>query len=343
MPQISVIIPVYNGENTISKTIASVLAQTFTDLEIIVINDGSSDRTAKVVQQITDPRVSIYDYPNGGPATSRNRGIIKSQGEYLSFIDGDDLWTQDKLEIQYQALQDYPQAAVAYSGTDWIDEQGIFLRHASAPGPSGNIYAYALLYNLFGSGSNFLVRREALFAIRASVEDFNSFFDEFTKPSEDWDLCIRLAEKYEFIAVSQVQILYRRSLNSLSSQLVQQERGTLRALKKAFNQAPANLQYLRRPSLTNIYRYISYKSLEGVPSSQRGWQGLKLLIKMLFSDITPIRQKVTWKVLTRILMMLFFPAKLQLIILSKFPALSKIEHFLSYTYIHIYRDRKEHL
>ncbi len=335
MPQISIIIPAYNSEKTIRETINSVLAQTFSDLEIIVINDGSSDQTIEVVQQISDPRISIYSYPNGGPATSRNRGILKSQGAYLSFIDADDLWTPDKLEIQYQALLNNPQAAVAYSGTDWIDEQGNFLRHASAPGPSGNIYAQALLYHLFGSGSNFLVRREALFAIQESAQDTNSFFDEFTKPSEDWDMCIRLAQKYEFIAIPQVQILYRRSINSLSSQLTQQERGTTRTLKKAFSQAPDSLQYLKQPSLTNIYRYITYKSLEGIPTHYQGWQGLKVLTKMLVYDISPIKQKVTWKIFTRILMMLFLPHKLQLLILSKFPALLKVEHFLSYTNIHI--------
>lgn len=335
MPQISVIIPAYNSEKTIRETIDSVLTQTFRDLEIIVINDGSSDRTVEVVQQISDPRISLYSYANGGPATSRNRGIIKSQGAYLSFIDADDLWTPDKLEIQYQALINNPQAAVAYSGTDWIDEQGNFLRHASAPGPSGHVYAQALLYHLFGSGSNFLVSREALFSIQESNQDHNSFFDEFTKPSEDWDICIRLAKKYQFIAIPQVQILYRRSLNSLSSQLTQQEQGTTRTLKKAFDRAPADLQYLKRPSLTNIYRYITYKSLEGIPSHYRGWQGLKVLLKMLVSDISPIKQKVTWKILARVLMMLLLPRKLQLLILNKFPALLKVEHFLSYTNIHI--------
>lgn len=335
MPQISIIIPAYNSEKTIRETINSVLAQTFSDLEIIIINDGSSDRTVEVIQEISDPRITIYSYPNGGPATSRNRGIKKSQGEYLSFIDGDDLWVPDKLEIQYQALQNNSQAAVAYSGTDWIDERGNFLRHASAPGPSGNIYAYALLYNLFGSGSNFLARREALFTVQESDQDTHSFFDEFTKPSEDWDLCIRLAKKYEFIAVPQVQILYRRSLNSLSSQLILQEQGTTRALKKAFSQAPVNLQYLQQSSLTNIYRYLTYKSLEGIPTHQRGWQGLKVFIKLLIFDITPLKQKVTWKILASILIMLFLPNNWRLIILNKFPQLSKIEHFLSYTKTHI--------
>lgn len=335
MAQISVIIPVYNGEKTIIETIRSVLAQTFTDLEVIVINDGSTDRTTEVIGNILDQRVRLYSYTNGGPATSRNRGIQRSQGQYISFIDADDLWTVDKLEIQYQALQDHPHAAVAYSGTDWIDEQGNFLRHASAPGPSGNVYAYALLYNLFGSGSNFLVRREALFSVHESDQDYHSFFDEFTKPSEDWDLCIRLAKRYEFIAVPQVQILYRRSLNSLSSQLVQQEQGTTRTLKKAFSQAPANLQYLQRPSFSNIYRYISYKSLEGISTHRRGWQGLKVFIKMLTYDTTPLKQKVTWKVLARILIMLLLPTKLESLILDKFKQLSKIEHFLSYTKIYL--------
>jgi glycosyltransferase involved in cell wall biosynthesis len=327
MAKISVIIPVYNGERTITETIKSVLAQTFADLEVIVINDGSTDKTIEIVEKILDQRVTLYSYTNGGPATSRNRGIQRSQGQYISFIDADDLWTVDKLATQYQALQDHPQAAVAYSGTDWIDEQGNFLRHASAPGPSGDIYAYALLYNLFGSGSNFLVRREALLDVGG--------FDEETKPSEDWDLCLRLGAKYEFIALPQVHILYRRSLNSLSSQLVQQERGTTRTLRKAFSQAPANLQYLQRPSFSNIYRYISYKSLEGVSTHRRGWQGLKVFMKMLTYDITPLKQKVTWKVLARILMMLLLPAKLESLILGKFKQLSKIEHFLSYTKIHL--------
>jgi len=335
MPQISVIIPAYNCEKTIQETIASVLNQTFSDLEIIVINDGSSDRTLEVIQQICDPRITVYSYPNSGPATSRNRGILKAQGNYLSFLDGDDLWTQDKLIGQYQALQDFPTAAVAYSGTDWIDAQGSFLHHASALNPSGNVYAYALLYNLFGSGSNFLVRREALWAVQESDQESNCFFDEFTKPSEDWDLCIRLAKKYEFIYINSVQILYRRSLNSLSSQLDQQEQGTTRALRKAFSHAPENLQYLKRSSLTNIYRYITYKSLEGFPTYQRGWQGLKVLIKLLAYDLTSLKQKVTWKVLARILIMLLLPARWGLFLLNKFKALAKVDHFLSYTKIHL--------
>src|SRR3712207_3352824 len=114
MPLISVIIPVYNGEKTIQETIESVLNQTFPSFELIVINDGSHDSTLDIVSSIKDPRIKVFSYPNAGLSASRNRGISVACGEYVSFIDADDLWTPDKLEAQYKALQANPQAAVAY-------------------------------------------------------------------------------------------------------------------------------------------------------------------------------------------------------------------------------------
>src|SRR4028119_812278 len=112
MSLISVIIPVYNGEKTIQETIESVLNQTFTDFELIVINDGSQDATLEIVERIQDSRLKVLSYPNAGQAASRNRGLSHASGEYISFIDADDLWTPDKLEAQLRALQDNPQAAV---------------------------------------------------------------------------------------------------------------------------------------------------------------------------------------------------------------------------------------
>ena len=91
MPLISVIIPVYNGEITIKETIDSVLTQTFLDFELIVINDGSQDLTLKIVSSILDPRLKVFSYPNAGLAATRNRGISHASGEYISFIDADDL------------------------------------------------------------------------------------------------------------------------------------------------------------------------------------------------------------------------------------------------------------
>src|SRR5690242_20728341 len=100
-PQISVIIPVYNGERTILETIASVQQQTFSDFELIVINDGSTDRTLELLNSVEDPRLKILSYSNGGLPVARNRGISHATGEFITFIDADDLWTSDKLEAQY--------------------------------------------------------------------------------------------------------------------------------------------------------------------------------------------------------------------------------------------------
>ena len=128
MAIISVIIPAYNAEKTIRQTIDSVLNQTFQNFEIIVINDGSTDLTLDIVSGINDPRIKILSYPNSGAAVSRNRGFDVTKGEYIALLDADDLWTSDKLESQYNALKSHPQATVAYSWTDYIDQSGQFLQ-----------------------------------------------------------------------------------------------------------------------------------------------------------------------------------------------------------------------
>ena len=326
MPQISVVIPVYNGERTIEETIASVLAQTFTDFELIIINDGSQDNTVEVIQKIiqetADPRIKLYSYSNAGLAASRNRGITKAEGEYISFLDADDLWTKDKLASQYQALQTYPQAAVAYSGTDWIDEAGNFLKHSSPPSISGDIYGVLLLSNIVGSGSNALIKRDVL--------SITGGFDESLKASEDWDFLIRLAAKYQFIRIDAPQILYRQSPNSMSSKLSYQEQETIKVIRKAFRQAPPHLQYLKRISLSNTYIYLTYKSTEGFPSYQQGIKGLELFFKLLVNYPTILRYSVTWQILIRIFMVMFLSNKKIQRILNRFPSLQRVHYFLNH-------------
>ena len=329
MPQISVVIPVYNGEKTIEESIASVLAQTFTDFELIIINDGSQDNTPKIVQQIiqetADLRIKLYSYTNGGLATSRNRGIAKAQGEYISFLDADDLWTKEKLASQYHALQTHPQAVVAYSGTNWIDEFGNVIKHASPPSFSGNIYNVLLLFNLVGSGSNIITKREALLKV--------GNFDESLKASEDWDLLIRLSAKYEFIGVDSPQILYRQSPSSMSSRLNYQEQETIKVIRKAFRQAPPQLQYLKKISLANTYIYLTYKCIGGLPSFWQGLRGLQLFIKLLINYPTILKYRTAQKVLMRICLMIFLSPKQIEKLLYKFPRLNQLDDFLHYTRI----------
>ena len=269
MPLISVVIPVYNGEKTIAETIESVLNQSFSNFEIVVINDGSQDSTLDVIASIQDPRIKIFSYPNAGLSASRNRGISQSSGEFIAFLDADDLWTPDKLEAQLTALQENPNAAVAYSWTDFIDETSQFLK----PGPhftiSGDVYAELLRGNFLANGSNPLIRRQALIKVGS--------FDVSFSGVADWELYLRLATHYHFVAVPSPQILYRLSANSMSTNLFKQEADSIQFIEQAYAQAPESLQHLKKECFGFLYQYLIYKALEGSPGRQKGLKAAKLL------------------------------------------------------------------
>ncbi len=280
-PQISVIVPVYNGKKTIQETIESVLNQTFSDFELIVINDGSQDSTLEVIANIQDARLQVFSYPNAGVAASRNRGLSHACGKFISFLDADDLWTPDKLEAQLKALQENPQAAVAYSWTDHIDESSQFL----TPGPhitvSGDIYARLLLGNFLSNGSNVLVRTQALLEVGA--------FEQSLAPAEDWDMWLRLAAHYHFVAVASPQILYRISTNSASCNIAKMEAACLRVIERAYSQAPASLQHLKPETLGFLYNYLLSKVLEGPPGRQKVLTAARLFWHYFTNDCSRYR------------------------------------------------------
>lgn len=261
MTSVSVIIAAYNSENTITETISSVLNQTFSDLEVIVIDDGSSDRTCQRVLKIPDNRVQLFPYQNGGVAKARNRGISHANGEYLTFLDHDDLWTPDKIEAQVTALEKSPDAGVAYSWTInmYSEENPIRFVNSSPVYFEGDVYSQLLLYNFLESGSNMLARKKAI----KSVEGF----DSTPLSNEDWDFYLRLAAKWSFVVVPQYQIIYRRTADSMSSQVQRLEKGGNILIEKAYQSAPDNLQHLKKQSLGNHYIYCSRLYLESSNNS----------------------------------------------------------------------------
>ena len=322
MPVISVIIPVYNGEKTIRETVTSVLNQTFSDLELIIINDGSSDSTLDIVNSINDPRLKVFSYPKTNQSASRNRGISHARGEYIAFIDADDLWTPDKIEAQYQALQDNPESAVAYSWTDCIDESSQFLRPGSHKTVNGDVYPYLLVVNFLENGSNPLICREALEKVGE--------FDSSLTPAEDWDMWLRLAKHYQFITVPKSQILYRQSSQSASANVLKLEAGSKQVIEQAFSQAPDSLQSLKKKSLGNIYKYLTFKALEGKPNPKQGLVAFSFFYNILINDPTMLRRKTTLRTLLKIATFILFPQRQAEWILSKFGKISNIETLMIY-------------
>ncbi|WP_144017894.1 glycosyltransferase, partial [Planktothrix sp. PCC 11201] len=183
-----------------------------------------------IIREIEDSRIRIFSYSNAGLASSRNRGIDHAQGEYITFLDADDLWTPDKLEAQFQALQEHPEAAVAYSWTDYIDQSSQFLHSGRQITINGDVYEHLLVNNFLENGSNPLIRKQALNQVGE--------FDTSLKAGEDWDMWLRLAADYQFVVVTRPQILYRVSTGSMSSQIKNQERECLKVIEKAFKFAP---------------------------------------------------------------------------------------------------------
>lgn len=271
MPLISVIIPVYNGAKTIRETISSVLLQSFEDLEIIVINDGSTDKTAEMLADFPNPTIKVYSFPNAGPSVSRNRGFRLSTGKYIAYLDADDLWAKDKLKEQFQALQQYPGADVAYSWTLAIDESGQFVRRGGKHQAEGNVLGHLLLTNIMEHGSNPLIRRQAVAEVGG--------FDETLRTAEDWDFYLRLAARFEFVVVKKPLIYYRQSPHSFSADVTQLEKDAIAVLEKAFEEAPISLRHLKRQSCANIYAYLIFKSLDGVIERERSLKAASYLWK----------------------------------------------------------------
>ncbi|MEM1168433.1 MAG: glycosyltransferase [Cyanobacteria bacterium P01_H01_bin.35] len=304
MTLISVIIPVFNGQNTIQKTIESVLNQTWKDYELIIINDGSTDSTEEVISNISDPRIKIFNYPNAGPSASRNRGTAIASGKYISFIDSDDLWTPDKLEKQLQKLEENSQAKIAYSWTDYIDEFDNFLYPGCHITANGNVYEKLLLTNFIENGSNPLIYRQALIEIGG--------FDESLFAAEDLDVWFKLAIKYEFVAVPSPQILYRVSTNSLSTNLTRVEKQCLEVIDRAFGRAPESLQNLKPKSISNLYLYLTIKSLEGRVTRAKGKAAIRYYINAVKNNISLLqkRRKLMAIMWVKIILYIFMPAQL---------------------------------
>ena len=292
-------IPVYNGEKTIAETIESALNQSFSNFEIIVINDGSQDSTLDAITSIQDSRIKIFSYPNAGTSASRNRGVDQSSGEFIAFLDADDLWTSDKLEAQLAALQENPDAAVAYSWTNFIDETGQVSGHGSHRTVNGDVYAELLLFNFLDNGSNPLIRRQALTKVGS--------FDESLSHAEEWDIYLRLAAHYHFICVPFPQILYRVTTNSASSNVSKMETASLQVLERAYKQSPKSQQVLKKQSFAYLYKYLIFKCLQGSPRPQRSWEAIKILGNYIRKEPSLYRFRLKLSLFRAVALTLLYP------------------------------------
>ncbi len=253
------------------------------ELEIIVVDDHSTDTTRAIVEDCCHPRVRLQSSSSQGAATARNEGLAIAQGELIAFLDADDLWHPDKLASQIAQLQAHPEAAIAYSWTDYINPDGKLLYPGLRARYEGDVYKALFEQNFIASGSNLLIRRSALDAV--------GNFDPSFPCVHDWELWLRLAERFSFALVRQPHIQYRQHSGTISSNLKGQEQFSRRVIDEALDRSPDRLNGHRRISLANLYQYLTFKSLQQGKTPRQALTSLRYLCQAIIYNPQIIQRR----------------------------------------------------
>jgi glycosyltransferase involved in cell wall biosynthesis len=255
MPKVSVIITAYNLIEYLPETIDNLFQQTFTDFEVIIVNDGSTDNTAEWVQQLSDPRVRIISQANMGLSGASNTGVINAKGEYITFLDADDLWEATKLEQQVEILDCDPQIGVVYTWVTYMNEAGKSTGRVVKPEAEGQIWQQLIEVNQIECGSVTMIRR-------ACFDKVGLFDTNLKSYVPDWDMWLRLALHYEFRLIRQPLVYYRQRASSGSRNFEGMERSFNIVLEKAYNSAPPEWKPLVNKGYGFAYFCLAWKALQ---------------------------------------------------------------------------------
>lgn len=267
MPFASLIVPAFNVETTLAETLDALLRQSFTDFEIIVVNDGSTDRTAALAEGYTaDPRLRVVHQRNRGLAGARNSGIAAARGQVIGFCDADDLWEPTKLATHVAHLRARPGVGVSYSGSALIDDDGALLGTAQRPRLTGVTAAHILKRNPIGNGSAPVIRRAVFDAIAhhpAHETERDWYFDETLRQSEDIECWLRIAitTDWGFEGVPGLLTRYRIAGGALSSNTDRQFATWQRMIEKLTPLAPG--LFARHADAARAYqlRYLARRAI----------------------------------------------------------------------------------
>ena len=246
MPQIGIVVPLYNGERYLAATLESVLAQAFIEWELVVVDDGSNDRSGAIADAFAsrDPRVSVLHTPNGGLSAARNLGLrsLDTGCEFIIFLDADDTWYPYSLGVLYQALLEDRQAAGVHGAYRFIDKVGhdlpqtrierIYRRRwrfvgrwlVNWPVARPTTFAALALMNPIATPGQVLLRRSALSKVGE--------FDPTIPAVADWDMWIRLTAGGYLTYVDRVVLSYRRHVGSMSSHRAMMHQATEALFRK---------------------------------------------------------------------------------------------------------------
>jgi cellulose synthase/poly-beta-1,6-N-acetylglucosamine synthase-like glycosyltransferase len=283
--RVSVITPVYKVEQYIAETVRSVLAQTYPEFELLIVDDGSPDRSVEICQQFQDPRIKIIRQENRGANAARNEGIRQAKGDYLAFLDGDDLWLPEKLEKHVEHLESSPQIGISFSRSAFIDEAGNPLGIYQIPKLEGITIGHIFCRNPISNGSCAVFRREVFEAIKyqdnlyGDTQDF--YWDERLQGSQDIDCWFRIAIQtdWQMEGIPESLTLYRVNSGGISANLLKKQESWEQVIEKTRSYAPDIVAQWENPARAYHLRYLARRAV----TLKEGAMAVKLLHQALGS------------------------------------------------------------
>ncbi|WP_140456660.1 MULTISPECIES: glycosyltransferase family 2 protein [Priestia] len=244
MEEVSVIIPTYNRAHLLMNAVNSILDQTYKVLEIIIIDDCSTDNTQELVKTITNNKIKyIKNKTNQGGAESRNIGAKYASGKFIAFLDSDDHWEKSKLEQQMTILNTNDSIGVVYSGIKIID--GTKQNKTLLPDKRGDLSSELLMANCVGSTSTVVIRRELFNSVKG--------FDKSMPSCQDWDLWIRLSKITHFDYIKEALVNY---YEHPGERITTNTNAVVNGHLRIFNKYQEDINKLRDKEISNVYFYI---------------------------------------------------------------------------------------
>jgi len=283
-PLVSIIIPTYNSERFIANSVVSALNQTYPNIEILIIDDGSTDKTETVIQKLPDS-IRYIKQVNSGPSSARNHGIMQSNGEYIAFLDVDDEWMPSKIDKQvslFESNQNLSITATSYIRCD-ADLLPIETTALNIPSKEKGIIPFRMLLE-----KNQLLTSSIM--TKKNILDRCGFFDEEIQFGEDWDLWVRIAQLGEIGYIHTPLCKYRVHGAGLTGKLDDKNmQDWLKVIKK--NRLRSNSWYDRHVTYRKSYSWYlhNYAYLERVRGQKA--EGKKKALKSM----------ITWPFTTRVL------------------------------------------
>ena len=284
MVLVSVVIPVYNQDRYVAAAIDSVLAQTFRDFEVVVVDDGSTDSTPAVLARYAS-RIRVIRQRNRGGAAALNTGIRAARGEWIAWLSSDDLWEPAKLERQVEVLHREPRVGMVYTDYVYVDADGRLLSRESFPAPpTRRKVLLRLIRRCFINGSSTLIRR--------AVFDAVGWYDEGDRLAPDWDMWFRIAAAFDIAQVPEPLVRYRIHGEQTSSKRDLMDRASKRVASRAVRRMG--------PVLGSLATLVLLRTqLRNFPAHVRTSVGGRTIPRQLRAALTsvfgPYSRRFEWK------------------------------------------------